>query len=162
MKNIFKILIVIYAIVAIFTTVSLFTYNDYNISEIGSKRIIKLNKKIDKYNKGNMLIISKKDEYKAGDKVFYCKLEESKCNINYGKITTTMGGNPEINKEEISKKLIMGTDENIKVIPLLGSIMGILESRWIYLIFIVLPILVAFIYEVYSITKEIKKPQKKH
>ena len=39
MKKVFKILIVIYAIVAIFTTISLFTYNKYNISEIGNKRI---------------------------------------------------------------------------------------------------------------------------
>lgn len=160
MKKVFKILIVIYAIVAIFTTISLFTYNKYNISEIGNKRIIKLNKDIDKYNKGNLLIVSKKEEYSAGDNVFYCKLENEKCSINYGKVTTVMGGNPQISGEEISKKLLIGTDENIKVIPVLGTIMGILESRWIYLFFIVLPILIAFIYELYTITKEVKKDKK--
>lgn len=155
MKKLIKVLIVLYVIIAIITTFSLFTYNRYNISEIGNEVLIKLNKDISKYKKGNLLIIEKKDNYVTGDKVFYCKIEEEKCDINYGKIDTTMSGNPKINNEEISKKLILGSDKNIKAIPLLGSIMGLLESRWIYFFFIVLPILVIFIYEIYTISKEL-------
>ena len=157
MKKIIKILIAIYIVIAVFTTISLFTYNNYNISQIGNKMLLKLDSNIDNYNKGNLLIITKKDNYKAGENVFYCKLDNKKCNINYGNITTVMGGTPMINNESISEKLILGTDENIKNIPVLGSIMGTLESRWIYLLFIVLPVLVAFIYEAYTISKEVKK-----
>ncbi|MBR3161152.1 MAG: hypothetical protein IKF19_00270 [Bacilli bacterium] len=157
MKKIFKILIAIYIIVAIITTISLFTYNQYNVSQIGNKVLLKLDKEVSNYKKGNLLIINSKDNYVAGENVFYCEIENKKCNINYGNIITVMGGDPTINNESISKKLILGTDTNIKVIPFLGSIMYIFESRWIYLFFIVLPVLVAFIYEAYTISKEVKK-----
>ena len=157
MKKIYKILIAIYIVIAVLTTISLFTYNKYKVSQIGNKVFIKLDKSVADYNKGSLLIINAKEDYVAGDNVFYCNLKENQCDVNYGNVTTIMGGNPTINNDEVSKKLILGTDEKIKVIPILGSIMGALESRWIYLIFIVLPILVAFIYEGYTITKELKK-----
>lgn len=156
MKKIFKILIAIYIFIAILTTISLFTYNEYNVSQLGNKVLIKLKEDTNSYKKGNLIIITKKDNYVAGDKVFYCTLKEEKCDITYGKITTVMGGNPTINNEDISKKLILGSDEKSKSIPALGSIMLFLESRWIYLFFIVIPVLFAFIYEVYSLTKEVK------
>lgn len=157
MKKIIKVLIGIYICIAILTTISLFTYNEYNVSQVGNKILLKIDKEINTYKKGNLLIINSKDNYKAGDNVFYCQVENEKCNVNYGKITTVMGGNPTINNDSVQKKLVLGTDDNIKVIPVLGSIMNILESRWIYLFFFVLPILVAFIYEAYSISKEVKK-----
>ena len=157
MKKIYKVLIVIYIIVAIITTASLFTYNKYKVSQIGNKVFIKANKQIGDYKKGNLIIINSKEDYVAGDNVFYCTLKDNQCDVNYGNISTVMGGNPTINNVEVSKKLILGTDSNIKAIPVLGSIMSILESRWIYLIFIVLPILVAFLYEGYTISKELKK-----
>ena len=157
MKKITKILIAIYIFIAILTTISLFTYNKYNISQIGNKVLLKLDKEINTHKKGTLLIINAKDNYVAGDNVFYCKIEKDKCSVEYGNITTVMGGNPQINSESIPQKLILGTDNNIKTIPVLGSIMYILESKWIYLFFIVLPVLIAFIYEVYTITKEVKK-----
>ena len=156
MKKIVKILITVYIIIAILTTISLFTYNNYNVSQVGNKILLKIDKSQGNYKKGDLLIITKKDNYQAGNNVFYCKLENKKCNINYGNITTVMSGTPMINNESISEKLILGTDENIKTIPVLGSIMRTLESRWIYLFFIVLPVLVAFIYEAYTISKEVK------
>ena len=42
------------------------------------------------------------------------------------------------------------------VIPVLGSILSLLESRWGYLCVIILPILIAFLYEIYSIVRELK------
>ena len=68
-----------------------------------------------------------------------------------------MGGQPSINGETVSTKLIIGKDENIRVVPVLGSIMNVLESRYGYLCLIVLPILVVFIYELYTIVKEMKR-----
>ena len=108
MKNIIKILLVIYILIAISTTISLFTYNEYNISEIGNKIIIKLDEEVGTYKNGSLLIINKKDKYETGDNVFYCEIEAEKCIVNYGKISTTMGGNPRINNEEIAKKLVLG------------------------------------------------------
>ena len=67
-----------------------------------------------------------------------------------------MGGTPSINNETVSEKLIIGKDENIRVIPVLGSIMNVLESRYVYLCLVVLPVLAVFIYELYTIVKEMK------
>ena len=114
MKKITKVLISIYIFIAVLTTISLFTYNKYNISQIGNKVLLKLDKEINTYKKGTLLIINAKKNYVAGDNVFYCKIEEDKCNVEYGSITTVMGGDPQINSESIPKKLILGTDNNIK------------------------------------------------
>ncbi len=74
-----------------------------------------------------------------------------------------MGDAPLINGDTVSKKLIIGTEENVKVIPIIGGLMNILESSAIYLCLIVIPVLVAFIYILCTITKETKKePTKKN
>ena len=73
-----------------------------------------------------------------------------------GMIETKMGGNPTINKETISEKLLIGKDENVKVIPALGYVFGILKSRIGYLCIVVLPILVGFVYELFVVGKELK------
>lgn len=155
-KTIFRIIVCIYIVVAVFTTVSLFTYNKQNLSEFNGKVFVKLQEDVQNYKKGSLLIIDKKDDYQAGNNVFYCKLKKKKCLINYGTIDTMMGDAPTINNEIISQKLIIGKDENIRVVPVLGGIMNTLESRWGYLCAIVLPILIGFLYELYNIIKEMK------
>ena len=155
-KTIFRIIVCIYIVVAVFTTVSLFTYNKQNLSEFNGKVFVKLQEDVQNYKKGSLLIIDKKDDYQAGNNVFYCKLKKKKCLINYGTIDTMMGDAPTINNEIISQKLIIGKDENVRVVPVLGGIMNTLESRWGYLCAIVLPILIGFLYELYNIIKEMK------
>ncbi len=155
-KNIFRVVVCIYIVVAVFTTVSLFTYNEQNLSEFNNKVFIKLKEDVQNYKKGSLLVIDKKNEYQAGDNVFYCNLKKKKCIINYGTVDTMMGEAPTVNNEIIPAKLIIGKDENVRVIPALGGIMSALESRWGYLCAIVLPILVGFLYELYNIIKEMK------
>ena len=57
----------------------------------------------------------------------------------------------------LSSENILGTINNTTRYPLLGNVYNILTSKWGYPIIIILPMLVAFIYEVYEIAKEIKK-----
>ena len=61
-----------------------------------------------------------------------------------------------IENDVIDKKEVIGTIKNATVIPIAGSILSLLESKWGYLCIIILPILIAFLYEVYSIIKELK------
>lgn len=51
---------------------------------------------------------------------------------------------------------VIGTTKNIKVIPNLGTILSILESRYGYLFLIVVVSFVAFLYEIYELIMEIK------
>lgn len=155
-KIIVRVIICIYIVVAVFTTASLFTYNKQNLSEFNNKVFVKLEDDVQNYKKGSLLVVDKKNNYQANDNVFYCKLKKKKCIINYGTVDTMMGGTPTINNEIISEKLIIGKDENVRVIPFIGSIMNVLESRWGYLCVVVVPILIGFLYELISIIKEMK------
>ena len=156
-KTIVRILISIYIVVAVFTTASLLTYNKQNISEFGGKVFLKLKEDINNYHKGNLLVLDKSDDYKANDNVFYCQLKKEKCIVSYGTVDTMMGELPTINNQSISKKMIIGKDENVRVIPVLGGIMNALESRLGFLCVVVLPILFGFLYELYIILRETKK-----
>ena len=103
-----------------------------------------------------MLVIKNRNDYQAGSSIFYCTLKEEKCIVSYGRVETMMGG-VIVNKETISNKFILGVDDQVKVVPMLGGILNVLESRWGYLCLVVLPILCAFVYELSHITKEVKR-----
>ena len=62
-----------------------------------------------------------------------------------------------VNKETISNKFVIGVDDQVRVVPVLGAVLNVLESRWGYLCFVVLPILVAFVYEIVHISREVKR-----
>ena len=155
-KVVTRILICIYIVVAVFTTINLLTYNDQNISEFGGKVFLKLKEDIKNYQKGSLLVVDKSDNYKANDNVFYCQLKKEKCIVSYGTVDTMMGEVPTVNNQSIPEKLIIGKDENVRVIPVLGAIMNALESRIGFLCVIVLPILFGFLYELYMILRETK------
>ena len=61
------------------------------------------------------------------------------------------------NDKALNDDSIIGSVKNTKKYSALGSIYSTLTSKWGYLIIIILPMLTAFIYEVYEIIKEIKK-----
>ena len=156
-KVIVKIIICLYVALAAFTTFSLLKYNKQHLTEFNNKIIIKLNNNVGKYKKGSLLIINKNNNFSTEDNVFYCQLKKKKCNVKYGNINTIISDDYIINNEVISEKLLIGTDKNVITIPYIAYPMQVLESRWGYLLLIVMPILVGFIYEVYIIIKEIKK-----
>ena len=147
MKKFLRVLLVIYIVVAVFLTAGLLTHNDKNLSEFGGKTFINAKDDLGNYKKGSLIIVNKSKDYEAGENVFYCKLKKEDCVVSYGKIETMMSGSPSINNETISEKLIIGKDEKATAIPVLGTILGVLESRWGYLCIVVIPILIIFIYE---------------
>ena len=156
-KNIVRVLVVIYIIIAVFTTFSLLTYNKLHISEFGKKSFVKLSEDVYNFKKGSLVILDKSDKYVASDNVLYCNLKKEKCLITYGKIDTVMSGAPMINNQTISESMIIGKVDNARVVPVIGSVMKFFESRWGYLCFVVLPVLVGFIYELRQVLKETKK-----
>ena len=161
MKNFFRVLICIYIVIAVFTTFNLLTYNKLNISEFNNKHFIKLSDDVGIYKKGSMLVVDKTDSYIAGENVFYCELKKDKCVVSYGKVDTVMGDQPMVNNQTISKKLILGKDNYVRVYPYIGGVMNFFESRWIYLCFIVLPLFIGFIFEIRMYIMESKKEKKK-
>ena len=159
-KIVIKIIIVFYVALAAFTTFNLLKYNKQHLTEYNDKIFIKLNKNINNYKKGSLLITNNSNKYSIDDNVFYCQLKKEKCDVKYGTIDTIISDDYIINNEVIPEKLLIGIDKEVISIPFVGYLMQILEARWGYLLLIVMPILVGFMYEVYIIIKEIKNKKK--
>ena len=67
--------------------------------------------------------------------------------------TYTLEGN-----RGISSQNFIGTAKEAKEYKGLGSLLKLFESRWGFLLLIVLPVLVTFIYEIYAIIRELIHP----
>lgn len=173
MKNIGKImlgiLIVIYVAIAMFLTTCLLKYNDYKITEFGEKSLIIVSDDVleEEYKKGSLLIVEKNEEnIKKGDKIVFYNTYENQVSIAISDVlliekindkenTYTVDGN-----YDISSEYIIGSTKDTKVIPVLGTILSILESRVGFLIFIIFPITLAFLYQIYALVIEIKDERK--
>ena len=74
-KTLLNIVIILYVIVAIFTTICLLTYNEYKVSVFGDKTLVIIDKDDEKlpYKKGDLVIVKKKgyENAKDGDNVFF-------------------------------------------------------------------------------------------
>ena len=57
----------------------------------------------------------------------------------------------------VSSEYVIGTARTSKTYSKLGTILGILESRFGFLFMIIFPILILFIYEIYVVIKELKE-----
>jgi len=169
LKILVGVLIFIYALSAMFLTACLLNYNDYKITEFGNKSLIIVNEDTleGSYKKGSLLIVDKnaKNVDKDDDIIFY-NTKNNEVNIAISKVietevitekesTYTVEGNV-----EISSQYLIGSTEDVKVVPYVGSILGILESRVGFLIFIIFPITLAFLYEIYVLVNEIKETKK--
>lgn len=155
-KKIFYGVLVVYVIIAAIITMGMLNYNEQGLTDIGGKVYIKAVENLGDYKKGDLLVVRNRIGYRAQDKVFYCKIKNDKCVVSYGIIESMMSGVPTIWGEEISNKQVIGIDRDVSVIPLMGSILNIMESTFGYLCIVILPILLAFIYIISSIVKEVK------
>ena len=157
------ILICIYFIITILITYCLLSYNKYNVSEFKDKYLLVL-KENNKYDhKSDLLIIKKTKNYQEGDTIFYYDWYNSSAKVKISKIK-----NIELVKEDyslytlendltINADSILGTTKNTTSYSILGSIYSIVTSKWGYLIIIIMPMLAAFICEIYQIIKEVKR-----
>jgi len=165
LKYVLWIFIAIIILIDIVLTVYLLNYNQYNVAEFGDKSILIMDKKIDKFEKGDLLIVKKNEnkEFKVGDNVFFYDTVSKETIVNFGKINEV---NDNKEKENtfimsndylLSDESIIGKADTAKVYSKWGSIIGFITSRWVFLIFVIIPILVLFLYQLYLLILEIKK-----
>ena len=78
--------------------------------------------------------------------------------IKMGKVNSISDGVYTLDNEyALDKDSVLGNKNKAKSYAILGSIYSILTSKWGYLFIIIFPMLIAFVYEIYEIVKEIKK-----
>ncbi len=171
LKFIGGIFLTIYLIIVIILTVFLLNYNDYNVTQLGNKTYIPLtDENLGEYKKGDLLVVKKTPnrDIQINDSVFFYETDTVKkeVNINLGRVinkrditeeetTFTMEGNV-----DFSSEYVIGSTNDTKVYSGVGAVLAFLESRWIFLTFVVLPILFIFLYEIYTIAMEVKSQLK--
>lgn len=167
-----NVLIVAYAIVAIFVTILLLSYNDYRCSELGGYTFILVtNDELEpNYNEGDLVLVKETSAKKIqpGDNIFlYRNITSSQFEIKYAKVLLVDDKYGEDNIQYIlegntviAHKDVIGSEENVTVVPHLGTVLSILESRYGYLFLIVVVSFIAFLYEIYELIMEIKYGEK--
>lgn len=172
MKKVLKIIgsifAILYAIVVIIITTCLLNYNDYKITVFNNKSLIIVNDDAldGTYKKGSLLVVKKNvNNINVGDDIIFYNTYNNQVSLAVGEVLDveknvddlvyTLNGNYDIISENV-----IGSTKDTKVIPVIGGIMGLLESRIGFLVFIIFPITIAFLYEVCVLILEIKSSDK--
>lgn len=170
MKKIIKIvlgvIITMYIIVAVFLTSCLLNYNKYGITEFKNKTLVIIDSdELQNYYKKGSLVVVKKNkisDVKSGDYIFFYNTYGSQVSISYTDVKLV----EKINDNEysytlsggkmLSSKNLIGRAETSKVYKGAGSLLETLSSKLGFLLFIIFPILIAFVYEIYALVREFK------
>lgn len=116
----------------------------------------------DTFAKGDLAIVSSDYKLEVEDEIFFYNVYEKNVHPTVAKIVAKeVVHEREItytldNEKQISSEFVIGKVEDATRIPFIGTVMKILQSKWGFLFLIVLPVLIAFIYELYSIVVEVK------
>ena len=166
LKAIIKILLIVFAVlyagVAIFVTVCLLNLNKQRITELGDTSIVIVNDEFSsEYEKGDLLFI-KKDKTEAakivaGDYIFFYNPGENNV-INYAEVNNVIESNG-------NYTFVLNTNYNVyydyyvwrntSTLKGAGTVLEVLESQFGFLALIILPTLVAIIFEIYAIIIEV-------
>lgn len=154
----------IYVVVAVFVTICLLEYNNYNVTEFGdySLVIIPSGEVGAGFKKGDLVIVNKKAEVNIGQKVFFYNTYDSKIEISLAevadieKITNTESTYTLEGERKISSQYVLGPASPVTVVKGVGTVLSILESKWGFLFIIVLPALLAFIYQIGVVISELR------
>lgn len=148
-----RLFVLIYALIIIVATIIMFTYTSFSNSSLGKVTIIGLNKKLDNYANGDLLI-AKKSKIHKNDEILFYDVINGKAVLSKDTITRVMNTNKnEItyvvkNNKFISSSYVVSNSKNTYAIPLLGYVYLFLANKYVYLISIITPVLVNFIYQI--------------
>lgn len=161
-KVILTIVGVAYFIFALAMTILLLNYNNYGVTQFGSKSLIIINDQIanEKYMKGDLVIVNlpKLENMKPGDEMFCYRIDSKGIpSLQIGTIGEVYVEENAIsyeNGETYSYEFIAGKTEEVH--SGVGTFLSVVESKWGFLFIVLVPCFLIFIYELYSLIIEIK------
>lgn len=167
MKKIFyNTLIILYALIAIIVTICLLSFNQFKVSEFDSTTVLIINTnnlKEKGFNKGDLVLVDTTQKQEPGEDIFFHATSElGKTTVDIqtlkDKQVSSVTGETTyvLESKEIPSDLAIGPTKNSIRIGKLGTILSILESKWGFLILIVFPSLLAFLYELWEFIANIK------
>ncbi len=141
----------------IFVTYLLLSYNKYNVASIGNYYILSLNSDIEGYDKDDLLLI-KKSDIKTNDIILYSDSTNLPLVVKRDKIKNIDSDIILLDSDiTITSENVIGTVDNVSSYNFIGNIYSFLVSKWGYLVVIIFPMLLAFVYEIFAIVKEVRK-----
>lgn len=163
-KAILNVIFVIYVVIAVFVTVCLLSYNQFKVTEFGDYSLVMVNddEMAPDFNKGDLVIVDKSQEVLPGDKAFFYDTYNRKIEIRLGevvdleKVTETESTYTFEGDHKVSSEYVLGGENSTSVIPVAGTVLSVLESKWGFLFLIVLPALLAFFYQITVVVKDIR------
>jgi hypothetical protein len=169
-KILIDIVIGVWFVIAFFATVCLLSYNEFGTTVFGKNTILIMqsDELEPEFLEGDLLIVKRNSDSKinVGDKVFYYNttmnqkaivfigLVESKEEFQKTDTTYVIDG------EKVSSEYVIGTTTATKVHHKVGTILGVITSKWGFMFFILLPMLFAIVYEVMMIIDSSKANKK--
>lgn len=168
MKYIKSFLLGLYLFIAIFSTICLLSLNEFGVTEFGDYSLIYIDKysKNEEYERGDLAIVHKDEDIKAGDKAFVYNAYEKNVHPETHVIESVADEDAKIktyyldNKKAISSDYAIGkVDGSIKV-PKMGAVLSAIQSKWGFLFVIVAPLLILFIYESFAFYDDYIKKDK--
>ena len=165
-KIIYNKLIILYALIAIIVTICLLSFNQYKVSEFDSTTVLIINTnnlKEKGFNKGDLVLVDTTQKQEPGEDIFFHATSElGKTTIDIqtlkDKQVSAVTGQTTyvLENKEIPSDLAIGPTKNSTRIGKLGTILSILESKWGFLILIVFPSLLAFLYELWEFIANVR------
>lgn len=165
LKAILKVLLVVFLVlylgIEIFVTLCLLNLNDEGVTQFGDDTtLVIMNDSLsDNYKKGDLLVVHKGngEEVSTGDFIFFYNPSEDYV-VNFAEVASTYD-------TDGYYTFVVGNDYNVyydyyigkdcDVYRGIGSVLSVLESQWGFLLLIILPTLIAIIFEIYAILLEV-------
>ncbi|MDD3453845.1 MAG: hypothetical protein PHN42_06205 [Bacilli bacterium] len=160
---IIEVLIIVYVIAI---TSCLLYRNKYGYTVFGDKTLIKINDnnsaELASFKKGELVIIDQVDydEVEIGDTLYYYDTVNQSYIIKTGIVKEKSGDDSSAiyimdDSKSIAEERIVGSYEKQKY-ENLGAVLDVLESRIGFLLIVILPVFVLFIYQVYKMVVLLK------
>ena len=163
-KTITNVIFIIYVVIAVFVTICLLSYNQFKVTEFGNYSLVIVtdNEMIPDYNKGDLLILDKSVPVFTGDKAFFYDTYNRQIEVKLGKVqdlekvTETESTYTFEGDHKVSSEYVLGGEVSASAIPVAGTVLSILESKWGFLFIIVLPALLMFFHQIMVVIGDIK------
>lgn len=147
--NIIQVVIIIFVILV---TIFVLCKNKYGYTEIA-------NYNFSYTDKNELLIIKKTDSIKEKDNIYYYDVYKNKYVIRNDKVTKIENSKYYISEStSIEKNKIIGKSD--KTIPVLGKLLSFLESKLGFILFVIIPLVIIFIYQIFKFVSTVKEERK--
>ena len=160
----FDILEVVIVLYVVFITSCILFKNRYGFTQFGDYTFIPVVNDNEKYikdvNKGDLLIAKKVDKVSLSESIYFYTSENRNYIVREGKVTRVPMGDGDTLYDITVEMLDKSVDTTVSgskivgkkstLLPLLGSILTFLESRTGFLLCVLLPIVIVFLYQIYE------------